>query len=193
MHRHRRRCLDRDEGGLKCQDFLRMHAYPFMDEVGVEIVGQRVIGDRGVRLSAFGDDLGLEGLGIGTAFLWHRRPLKKAKNGVHFKVELPPKVEHNQWGGAWEVHGVIEAGSSTGLLLRQRWFEGSSTSSRCGFFFAAPVGRRLPSAWCCRFKRKKVQHYSAEFSLSVLKRMREEPCAREKIPSLQGGSRSGCA
>ncbi|WP_236277489.1 hypothetical protein, partial [Pseudomonas poae] len=28
-------------------------------------------------------DLGLEGLGIGTAFLWHGRPLKKAKNGVH--------------------------------------------------------------------------------------------------------------
>ena len=86
MHRHRRRCLDRDEGGLKCQVFLRMHAYPFMDEVGVEIVGQRDIGDRGVRLRAFGDDLGLEGLGIGTALLWHRRPLKKAKNGVHLNL-----------------------------------------------------------------------------------------------------------
>lgn len=49
-------------GGLKCQVFLRMHAYPFMDEVGVEVVGQRDIGDRGVRLRAFGDDLGLEGL-----------------------------------------------------------------------------------------------------------------------------------
>ena len=83
MHRQRRRCLDRDEGGLKCQAFLRMHAYPFMDEVGVEVVGQRDIGNRGVRLRAFGDDLGLEGLGIGTAFLWHGRPLKKAKNGVH--------------------------------------------------------------------------------------------------------------
>ncbi len=54
MHRHRRRCLDRDEGGLKCQVFLRMHPYPFMDEVGVEIVGQRDIGDRSVRLRAFG-------------------------------------------------------------------------------------------------------------------------------------------
>ena len=86
MHRHRRRCLDRDEGGLKCQVFLRMHAYPFMDEVSVEIVGQGDIGDRGVRLRAFGDDLGLEGLGIGTAFLWHRRPLKKAKNGVHLNL-----------------------------------------------------------------------------------------------------------
>ena len=57
-----------------------------MDEVGVEIVGQRDIGDRGVRLRAFSDDLGLEGLGIGTAFLWHRRPLKKARNGVHLNL-----------------------------------------------------------------------------------------------------------
>lgn len=39
-----------------------MHAYPFMDEVGVEIVGKRDISDRGVRLRAFGDNLGLEGL-----------------------------------------------------------------------------------------------------------------------------------
>jgi len=83
MHRHRQRCLDRDEGGLKCQVFLRMHAYPFMDEVGVEIVGQGDIGNRGVSLRALGDDLGFEGLGIGTEFLWHGRPLKKAKNGVH--------------------------------------------------------------------------------------------------------------
>ena len=59
MHRHRRRCLDRDEGGLKCQVFLRMHAYPFMDEVGVEIVGQGDIGNRGVSLRTLGDDLGL--------------------------------------------------------------------------------------------------------------------------------------
>ena len=63
-----------------------MHAYSLMDEVSIEIVGQRDIGDRGVRLSAFGDALGLEGLGIGTAFLWHRRPLKKAKNGVHLNL-----------------------------------------------------------------------------------------------------------
>jgi hypothetical protein len=27
--------------------------------------------------------LGLERLGVGTAFLWHGRPLKKAKVGVH--------------------------------------------------------------------------------------------------------------
>ena len=78
-HRHRRRCRDRDEGSLKYQVFLRMHAYPFMDEVGVEIVGPRDIGDRGVRLSAFGYDLGLEELGTGTAFLLHRRPLKRLK------------------------------------------------------------------------------------------------------------------
>jgi hypothetical protein len=40
-----------------------------MDEVGVKVVG-------------------LEGLGIGTAFLWHGRPLKRAKNGAH-----------SNWGG----------------------------------------------------------------------------------------------
>ncbi|GFZ62836.1 hypothetical protein PSE10B_53880 [Pseudomonas amygdali pv. eriobotryae] len=57
MHRHRRRCLNRDEGGLKCQVFLRMHAYPFMDEVGVEIVGRGDIGNRGVSLRTLGDDL----------------------------------------------------------------------------------------------------------------------------------------
>ncbi|MNN75281.1 hypothetical protein D3C81_1915730 [compost metagenome] len=54
-----------------------------MGEVGIEVVGQGDIGNRGVRLGALGNDLGFEGLGIGTAFLWHGRPLKRAKNGVH--------------------------------------------------------------------------------------------------------------
>lgn len=44
------------------------------------------IGNRGVRLRALGNDLGLEGRGIGTAFLWHGRPLKKANNGVHLNI-----------------------------------------------------------------------------------------------------------
>jgi hypothetical protein len=37
-------------------------------------------------MGALSNDLGLEGLGIGTAFLWHGRPLKKAKNGVHLNL-----------------------------------------------------------------------------------------------------------
>ncbi len=69
MHRCRWRCLDRDEGGLQRQSFLRMHPNPFMDEVGIEVVGQSDIGNRDVRLCALGNDLGLEGLGIGTTFL----------------------------------------------------------------------------------------------------------------------------
>jgi hypothetical protein len=59
-----------------------MHLNSFMDKVCIEVVGQGDIGNRGVSLRTLGDDLGLEGLGIGTAFLWHGRPLKKAKNGV---------------------------------------------------------------------------------------------------------------
>lgn len=46
-------------------------------------MGQGDIGNRGVSLRALGDDLGFKGLGIGTTFLWHGRPHKKAKNGVH--------------------------------------------------------------------------------------------------------------
>jgi len=45
MHRHRRRSLDRDEGSLQCQFFLRMHPNPLMDEVCIEVVGQGDIGN----------------------------------------------------------------------------------------------------------------------------------------------------
>lgn len=86
MHRYRLRCLDRDEGCLQRHIFLRLHPNPFMDKVSVEVVGQRDIGNRGVWLRTFGNDLGFEGLGIGTAFLWHGRPLKKTKNGVHLNL-----------------------------------------------------------------------------------------------------------
>ena len=86
MRRYLWRCLDRDEGGLQRQSFLRMHPNPFMDEVGIEVVCQRDIGNRDVRLCALGNDLSLEGFGIGTAFLWHGRPLKKARNGVHLNL-----------------------------------------------------------------------------------------------------------
>lgn len=54
-----------------------------MDKVCIEVVGQVYIGNRSVSLRALGDDLGLKGLGIGTALLWHGRPLKKTENGVH--------------------------------------------------------------------------------------------------------------
>lgn len=81
--RYRRQCFDWDEGGLQCLAFLPVHPNPFMDKVGVEVVGQRDICNRGVRLGALRNDLGFEGLRIGTAFLWRGRPLKKVKNGVH--------------------------------------------------------------------------------------------------------------
>ena len=83
LRRYRRRCLDRNKGSLLRQVFLCVRPNPFMDEVSVEVVSQGDIGNRAVRLRAFGNDLGLERLGVGTVFLWHGRPLKKAKNGVH--------------------------------------------------------------------------------------------------------------
>ncbi len=86
MCRYRRRGPDRNKGSLHCQVFLLMHPNPFMNEVGIEAMGQSNIGNRDVRLCALGNDLGLEGLGIGTAFLWHGRPLKKARNGVHLNL-----------------------------------------------------------------------------------------------------------
>lgn len=52
-----------------------MHTNPIRDEVGIEVVRRGDIGDRGVSLHALGDDLGLKGLGIGTALLVHGRPL----------------------------------------------------------------------------------------------------------------------
>lgn len=61
MRRYRRRGFERNKGSLQCQVILRMHLNPFMDEVGIEVVGQGDIGDRGVRLRTFGNDLGIEG------------------------------------------------------------------------------------------------------------------------------------
>ena len=57
-----------------------------MDKVGVEVLDQGEIGNRGASLRTLGDDLGIKGLGIGTAFLWHGSPLKKARNGVHLNL-----------------------------------------------------------------------------------------------------------
>lgn len=57
-----------------------------MNEICVEAVAQRDAGNRGTGVDALLNDLGLEGLGIGTAFLWHGRPLKKAKKGVHLNL-----------------------------------------------------------------------------------------------------------
>ncbi len=39
-----------------------MHPNPFMDEVGIEVVGQGDIGNRGVSLRTLGDDLALKDL-----------------------------------------------------------------------------------------------------------------------------------
>lgn len=107
MRRYRRRCLNRNKGSLQCQVFLRMPPNPFMDEVGIEVVDQCDIGNRGVRLRTFGNDLGLEGFGIRTAFLWHGRPLKKAKNGVHLNL-----------GGHHRLKRRCQEGVLPGRLLR---------------------------------------------------------------------------
>ena len=101
MLRYRRRGLDRNKGSLQCQVFLRMHPNPFMDKVGVEVMGQGDIGNRGVSLRALGDDLGFKGLGIGTTFLWHGRPLKKAKNGVHLNLGGHHRLKR------WHQEGVL--------------------------------------------------------------------------------------
>ena len=61
-----------------------------------------------------GNDLGLEGLGIGTAFLWHGRPLKKAKNGVHFNL-----------GG----HHRPKRWDQKGVLARRLWPDSMSNRS----------------------------------------------------------------
>jgi hypothetical protein len=45
--------------------------------------------------------LGLEGFGIGTTFLWHGRPLKKAKNGVHFNLGGHHRLKR------WHQEGVL--------------------------------------------------------------------------------------
>ncbi|GEM_PF-4625323 len=65
MHRRRWRSLDRDESTLQRQVVLCMYPHPFMEEV----VYQRDIGNRVVRLCTLGNDLGLEEFGIGTTFL----------------------------------------------------------------------------------------------------------------------------
>lgn len=80
MHRCQWRRLYRNKGTFKRQFFLRTHPNPFMDEVGIEVVGQGNIDNRGVRLRTLGNDLGLEGFRIGTAFLWHGCPLNLGGN-----------------------------------------------------------------------------------------------------------------
>ena len=86
LRRYRRRCIDRNKGILLCQVFLCVRPNPFTFEVSVEVLSQGDIGNRAVRLRAFGNDLGLERLGVGTVFLWHGRPLEMGKNGVHLNL-----------------------------------------------------------------------------------------------------------
>ena len=54
-----------------------------MDEVCVEAMAERDASNRSAGLGAFLNDLGLEGLGIGTACWLHEIPAKKARTGVH--------------------------------------------------------------------------------------------------------------
>ncbi len=64
----------RNESRLQHHGFLRLHSNPFMDEVRVETVAQRNAGNRGSGLGALLNDLGFEGLGVGTALWRHERP-----------------------------------------------------------------------------------------------------------------------
>lgn len=72
-----------------------------MDKVCIEVVGQGDIGNRSVSLRTLGDDLGFKGLGIGTAFLWHGRPLKKARNGIHLNLGGHHRLKR------WHQEGVL--------------------------------------------------------------------------------------
>ena len=54
--------------------FLRLQPNPLVDEVRVEAVAQRNVGNRGPRLGALLNDLGLERPGIGTTLWLHERP-----------------------------------------------------------------------------------------------------------------------
>lgn len=62
------------KSGLQRHAFLRLQPNPLVDEVGVEAVAQRDIGNRGPRLGALLNDLGLERPGIGATLWLHERP-----------------------------------------------------------------------------------------------------------------------
>ncbi len=54
--------------------FLRLYPNPFMDEVCVEAMAERDAGNRSAGLGTLLNDLGLEGLGVGTALWLHEIP-----------------------------------------------------------------------------------------------------------------------
>ena len=91
-----------------------------MNEIGVEVVSQRNTRNRGVRLRALGNDLSLEGLGIGTAILLHKRSLKKARNGVHLKS-----------GGHHRLRGRCQVGVLPGRLRRVRMLTSTKLPRKC--------------------------------------------------------------
>ena len=64
-------CMQWDEGWLECLVFLSVQPNPLMDEVRVEAVAQRDIGDRGAGFGALLYDLGFEGFAVGTALWLH--------------------------------------------------------------------------------------------------------------------------
>lgn len=72
-------------------------------------------------MGALSNDLGLEGLGIGTAFLWHGRPLKKAKNGVHLNLGGHHRL--NRWHQEDVLLGRLRRYSNFGYLLIGRLIE----------------------------------------------------------------------
>lgn len=56
---------------------LRLQANPFVDEVCIEAMAESDAGNRSAGLGTLLNDLGLEGLGIGTVCWLHEYPLKR--------------------------------------------------------------------------------------------------------------------
>lgn len=65
--------MQRDERGLDRFSFLTMQPNPLVKEVGVEAVAQGDICDGGARFGALLNDLGFEGLTVGTALRGHEK------------------------------------------------------------------------------------------------------------------------
>ena len=59
---------------VKHDAFVRVHPNPFVDEVCVEAMAECDAGNRSAGLGTLLNDLGFEGLGVGTALWLHEIP-----------------------------------------------------------------------------------------------------------------------
>ena len=89
----------------------QMHPNLPVDEVRVEAVAQRDVGNRGSGLGALLNDMRLEGFGIGTALWLHESPLKRLEmvSGSGRCVGQPVTFERIQGelrisGDTFEIH-----------------------------------------------------------------------------------------